>query len=446
MRCGVGAGFKPCTPTKSAKVWHSDKMNPEEGLSEELETFLRVALSDMELEPSYKRGKPRILPATALWAGLLVCVARGFSSQLELWRLLSSQGLWDFGRVAVSDEAVYKRLQRAPRDTMRAVFEQVTRLLNARFAARPCHLASFAKGVFALDEMSLDKVTKRLPSLREHSTPDLPGKVSALFDIRQQRWRHVAFQEKAQQNEKVAAREMLAHVPSGSLLLADLGYFSFAWFDDLTSQGYYWLSRLRHKTSYKVIHTLYERDGVLDAVVWLGAHRSDRAAYAARLVVFSHKGKTWRYITNVLDPKQLSIRDISLLYARRWDIEMMFNLVKTHLNLHLLWSSHTTVIVHQVFAVFTIAQVMLGLRSEVAKRAHSDVFEVSLDLMIRWLPRFAAQGDDPVQLIAERGRHAMIIRPSSRLKPSAPLVPLELYDPLPQQLALIRSPRYAAKL
>ena len=34
-------------------------------------------------------GRPRILPALCLWAGLLVCVLRGFRRQLALWRLLT---------------------------------------------------------------------------------------------------------------------------------------------------------------------------------------------------------------------------------------------------------------------------------------------------------------------------------------------------------------------
>jgi hypothetical protein len=418
----------------------------DKGLSEGIEEFLREAMKDMKPEPSHKRGQPRILPALALWSGMLVCIARGFSSQLELWRLLSSQGLWDFPRYTITDDAVYKRLKKASQDTLKVVFEQVTNLLQERFRKPVENLASFATGVYALDEVTLDEVKKRLPKLREQAQAVLPGKLTALFDLRRQLWSHLEFQDNPHQNEKVAARGMVSHLPKGSLLLADLGYFAFAWFDDLTEQGYYWLSRLRSKTSYTVLHTFYEREGVLDALVWLGAYRSDQAAQAVRLVVFSHKGTTWRYLTNVLDPKLFSIRDISRLYARRWDIEMMFNLVKTHLNLHLLWSSHTNVVLHQVFAVFTVAQVILGLRSDIAHKAKADVFEVSLDLMIRWLPRFAASGDDPVKLIVERGRQAKIIRPSSRLKPTAPDIPLNRYLPLPPHLPLARSPRYAAKL
>jgi hypothetical protein len=415
-------------------------------LTNQLEDILRTVITDLNPEPAHLRGKPRTLPALALWAGLLVCVARGFTAQLELWRLLTSQGLWDFPRFTLSDDAVYKRLKNASQDTMKTVFEHVTMLLCLRFTHPVQALAPFASGVFALDEMTLDRLKKCLPSLRGTAETILPGVITALFDVRSQLWHHIEFHESTVQNEKVAARTMLESIPAGSLILADLGYFAFKWFDDLTDQGFHWVSRLRAKTSYELIHTLYEANGVLDAIIWLGAHRSDRAAHAVRLVVFTKNTTTWRYVTNVLDPRVLSIRDISVLYARRWDIEMMFNLVKTHLKLHVLWSSQINVVLHQVFAVFTVAQVMLGLRSEIAVRAKADVFDVSLELMIRWLPRFAQGGEDPVGIIVERGRAAKIIRPAGRLRWALPEVGLDRISWLPDGVVLTRVARYAGKL
>jgi hypothetical protein len=435
------------------------KPNQPKPITQQLEDFLRTVITDLNPEPAHTRGKPRTLPALALWAGMLVCVARGFTAQLELWRLLSSKGLWDFPRFTLSDDAIYKRLKNASQNTMKTVFEHVTMLLALRFTSPVQPLAVFATGVFALDEMTLDQIKKRLPSLRGKIETVLPGTITALFDIRSQLWRRIEFHESTVQNEKVAARSMLEFIPTGSLILADLGYFAFAWFDDLTDRGFHWVSRFRAKTSYELIHTLYEGNGVLDAIVWLGKHRADRAAHAVRLVVFTKNNTTWRYVTNVLDPRVLSVQEISVLYARRWDIEMMFNLVKrpkpvrcwcgakkTHLNLHVLWSSHVNVVLHQVFAVFTVAQVILGLRSEIAVRAQADVFDVSLDLMIRWLPRFAEGGEDPVLVMVERGRAAKIIRAASRFRWEVPDVPLERVVWLPDGVVLTRVARYAGKV
>ncbi len=156
---------------------------------------------------------------------------------------------------------------------------------------------------------------------------------------------------------------------SASLILADLGYFAFAWFDALTDRGYYWLSRLRNKTSYETLHVFYQDRWVVDALVWLGAYRADRAAHAVRLVSLRLGDRTYQYVTNVLDPLQLTPLAIVRLYGRRWDIEMAFNLVKTHLGLHLLWSSKLVVILQQVWAVLIIAQILQALHLEIAGRA-----------------------------------------------------------------------------
>jgi hypothetical protein len=127
-------------------------------------------------------------------------------------------------------------------------------------------LASFATGVWALDQTTLDQVAHTLPALRGLPGGDpklLPGKLSALYNIRTQQWSHIEHIESATQNEKVAARDTLAvleqaGVAQGSLILADLGYFGFEWFDWLTEHKMWWVSRYRLKTSYEVIHCLYE--------------------------------------------------------------------------------------------------------------------------------------------------------------------------------------------
>jgi hypothetical protein len=56
----------------------------------QIESFLEDLVSTLEPDTHESRpGRPRILPALALWGGVLVCVPRGYSSQLSLWRLLT---------------------------------------------------------------------------------------------------------------------------------------------------------------------------------------------------------------------------------------------------------------------------------------------------------------------------------------------------------------------
>ncbi len=137
--------------------------------------------------------------------------------------------------------------------------------------------------------------------------------------------------------------------------------------------------------------------------------------------------------------------EIARLYARRWDIELAFKLVKTHLGLHLLWGAKPVVVLQQVWAVLIIAQVLQALRLEIAGRAGVDPYEVSLPLLVEYLPFFAARGLDPVTVFVEQGRALRFIRPSSRTVIVAPDIPLNDLVPRPPDLVVERLPRYAQR-
>ena len=401
-------------------------------------------------QPAQERGRPRILPAMCLWAGLLVSVLRGSGSQLAIWRILTKKGLWDYPRYPVTDQAVYKRLDQGGTEAIQTMFQQISDLLQERI--KPYvkkDLVPFAKSVVAIDTSTMDKVARKLPVLREVKDGDLkllPGKMAGIFDVRSQQWIHLQHIEKPSENDKVSARSMLNHIEKDSMILADLGYFGFEWFDNLTSGGYHWLSRLRKKTSYEVRHVYYESETVFDGIIWLGAYRADKAQHAVRLIRVLH-GKTWReYITNVLDPGQLSIQEVVNLYARRWDIEMAFKLAKRDLGLHLFWSSKTTVILQQMWAVMIISQILQAMRLEIASRAHVDLFEVSIALMVQYIPQWSADGTDMIEFFVQEGKSAGFIRPSRRIQPKVPPIENLGFVPLPDNFVLERKPRYARKM
>ncbi len=162
-----------------------------------------------------------------------------------------------------------------------------------------------------------------------------------------------------------------------------------------------------------------------------------------RLVQF-RAGKTeYRYITNVLEPIKLPIMDIALLYARRWDIELAFKLVKRHLGLHILWSAKPVVVQQQVWAVLTVSQILQGLRMEIAARAKVDPYEVSMELLVRYLPQYAYTGEDPIEVFVQMGRELLFIRPSTRTRVEAPTIDPARIAHAPPNLVLERTARYA---
>ncbi len=414
----------------------------------EIEEFLRSIIEKLEPIKSdpIGKGRPRILPALCLWAGVIVCVLQGWNSQLGIWRLLHQKGLWDYPRFPISDQAIYKRLEKDGSKSLKHLFEMVSAALRERLQAYAQPVIKLTKEVVAIDATSLDKVARTLPILRSVPNGDkrlLPGKLAGVFDIGLQQWITITHIENPVENDKKEARQLLEHINKGALILADLGYFGFSWFDELTTKGYFWLSRLREKTSFEIIHTYYKKGNTFDGLVWLGVYRADRARFAVRLVSFQVGKKVFRYITNVKDPQQLSIHEIATLYARRWDIEMAFKLIKRELGLNLFWSSKTEVIMQQVWAVLTIAQILHAIQLEIASKAGVDLFDVSLPLIVKYLPGW--NDVDFIAFIVETGRDGGFIRPSRRVSIQTPEVLMSDYLSAPPDLVLERTPRYAGR-
>lgn len=430
-------------------------ISKEESLAEDIEGFLKNIVQTLEIPEKTggpqqsAAGRKKILPALVLWSGVVVGILRGFTTQSEVWRLVSWQGLWEYPISKVSDQAVYNRLAEKGNQTLQMLFLAVRDGLRERLAPfSQNHIAPFATGLYAIDGSTLDKMARHLPSLRDIPNGDsqlLPGKMVGLFDIRLQQWREMLHVSNPNQNDKVAARELVKDLPTGSLILADLGFFAFAWFDQLTDWKMWWVSRIREKTTFEIIHTYYEEGDLFDGLIWLGKYRADKAAHAVRLVTFTMNGTHFRYLTNVLDPQQLSLHDIAVLYARRWDIELAFKMVKRHLNLHLIWSSKPPVILQQLWAVLIIAQLLHAVQLEIAGLADVDPFDVSLDLLTRYVPLLASEGKDPLQMIVEDGRRMGIIRPSRRIRPQTPSIDCYEFHPLPPDIVLRHKPRYAER-
>ncbi|HWV35929.1 MAG TPA: IS4 family transposase [Thermomicrobiales bacterium] len=407
-----------------------------------VETLLQALLPDIRDHTG--RGRPPIIPAAMLWSAMLVCILRQDGSLRGIWRLISATGFWHWSRRDVSDDAIYHRLERQGPSLMADLFETITATLW-QTGLQDTRLASFARAVVALDESTLDRMVRKGAHRHTHPghTALLPGKLSAVFDLRRQQFWKIRLHDDVAENEKIAARQMVDGLPIGSLILADLGYFGFAWFDDLTAQGHFWVARWRGATSTEEVHRYWGTDEAGESLVWLGAYRADQARYAVRLLCVPHGATVHRYLTNVLDPHQLSMHEVADLYARRWDIEQAFKVLKTDLGLATIWSTKWPVIQAQVWAMLIIAQVAAHLRWQLAEAAQCPLADISLPVLLRVTPELVARGENPVAVLSHAKYTGGVIRPSRRRPLVCPTVP-EI-TPIPVELVREREPRYARK-
>lgn len=413
------------------------------------EAFVLDALpADPPRSTPGKRGAPQKVSWAHLWFRLIFCVMGGMRSYQDLRRDLAEQPLGPFPRLVLTDDALIKRFKQAGLAPLQELLARLSQRLGRLLSQLcPCALASFASAIVSFDETTWDAVQRRVSSLRQVPRGDprlLPGKLAARFNIRTQLWDLVQFRDDPQGNCKLDVCSLLEGLEVGTLLLFDLGYFSFAFFDYLSEMGYWYISRLRDDTHYQIEHTFYRHDGTLDALVWLGSlgRNGSRTGRLVRLVRF-WDGKALRlYLTNQTDPRLLPLPDVARLYARRWDIELAFLTLKEHLDLHHWWSAIPVLRKQQALVVLIVSQLLHATRLLIAAEQGLDPFEVSLPLLAKAMPRLLARRQHPVVWACRCGHKLGLFRPSSRLQPVVPDPPPTQYVSPPPELRFTRLASY----
>ena len=429
--------------TSSAAVSQPDVVQTR-ALFESLLTQLEPALTPFDplVDAPRRRGRPRDLCWSHLWLALVLATLQGMHSYADVWRLLATRSVGRFAALFLCSPAIVRRLERGGLPPLYALNARMGTLLHERLPLPcACPLAPFATQIVALDETTLDVVHKHLPALRTlpKGAPGLlAGKVAALFDIRTQQWLSIQFRPDVLAHCSVEALSVLSDLAEGTLLLFDLGYFAFVFFDALTDRKLWWVTRLRSNVTYQLAHTHYRHQGTLDALVWLGSKRASQAGHMVRLV------RTWdgthlhSYLTNVLDPRLLPLADVVRRYARRWDIELAFLTLKQYLGLKSLWSGKESLILQQLWVVLLLASLYQHLRLHLAGQMGIDPFELSLPLLLKYLPAMLEDEGGPLSWLRRYGRPLGLIRPSSRCVLHVPDISEDQLTLPPENLVLIR--------
>ena len=164
-----------------------------------------------------------------------------------------------------------------------------------------------------------------------------------------------------------------------------------------------------------------------------------------RLVSFSFHGTQYRYLTNVLSPTHLSLHDIAQVYARRWDIELAFKLLKCELGLHIWWGARPELVLIQLWLALILAQLLHALHLQVALQADVEPFDVSLHLLVELLDTSAAGPTPILDRLVQEGRALGLIRSSTRLQVVVPEIEPHMLCPPPDLTHLMRHARYAQR-
>lgn len=220
--------------------------------------------------------RDRLLTLPVMMAVVVSLVYRRIPSLSEVLRVLEVEGLLWVEPLNVTKQALSKRLTTLPAQLFAQVFEQVMERMQATQANLPVAIGwesvqrNFT-AVWIADGSTLEALKKKLQALQQQATP-LAGKMMMVVEAFHHHPVATWYSEKATANDKTWADDLLARLPVGGLLIFDLGFFDFVWFDAFTNANKFFVTRLRRKTAYKVNRFLSQAPYYRDEIIQMGQY------------------------------------------------------------------------------------------------------------------------------------------------------------------------------
>jgi hypothetical protein len=194
-------------------------------------------------------------------------------------------------------------------------------------------------------------------------------------------------------------QEMLPHLlrslRSDMLVLWDRGFFGFALIEAVLGRGSRLLARV--KAGQLIFQRLKDLpDGSYLSKIYpsYGDRRNDRKGRIVRIIEYSHDdssrpgyGLKNRLLTDLLDPADLPAREAVVLYHERWEEELAFDEIKTHLNGRdlLLRSKTPRGVVQELYGLFLTHRVIRQVMTDAAGQRKLDPDRLSFTNAFRLL-------------------------------------------------------------
>lgn len=350
--------------------------------------------------------RDRVLTLPVMAAIVLSIVYRQIQHLTDVVRTLETETLLWAPTMQVSKQALSQRLNSLPSHLFLGLFDQVIERIaiknrTKQLAHKWAPVAQKFSAVWIADASTLEAIKKHLGQLQEKTGKLLAGKILMVVEAFTHCPVAVWYDTNPNCNETTWWEALLRRLPVGGLIIVDMGFYGFEWFDSLTEAGKYVLTRQKSNVKYNVVRTLSRSSHYKDEIIKMGLHHTDPCKHQMRLVSVLW-GKTWyRYLTNVVDPNLLSAQEVCDLYRRRWRIEDAFLLTKRLLGLSYLWVGGVNGIKMQIFATWIFYAVLNDLCADVAIALQQPLEQISVEMVFRSLYFFnRAQLQNPeLQLI-----------------------------------------------
>jgi len=153
----------------------------------------------------------------------------------------------------------------------------------------------------------------------------------------------------AREHEIKKARSL--SLPKGSIVVEDLGYTDYAWYEQLTHQKIFFVTRQKSNARYEVLESrkVNKKQGLLsDQTIRLTLKAPERPLILRRIAYQdAATGKSYVFLTNHF---KLAAKTIAEIYKDRWQIEIFFRFIKQNLKIKAFLGNSENAVMSQIYA------------------------------------------------------------------------------------------------
>ena len=227
---------------------------------------------------------------------------RQIGSINELVRVVHIEAvLWVPPLRKLTQQALAQRLRTLPAALFGRVLQTILPVVQGRWQARQRPLppavawaqAPHFTAVVIADGSTLDGLLRKIGLLQDALKAPLAGRMMALLDLASRLPRRVWYDAAPNGHDARFWDRLVAGIPTGALVLFDLGFTDFARWATLTARGVTWLTRAKKNLKYEVVKVLVHTSTVRDRIVWIGKGATRQQV---RLIEFQAHGTIYRYL------------------------------------------------------------------------------------------------------------------------------------------------------
>jgi hypothetical protein len=327
-----------------------------------------------------RQRKWTLFALARFWLAVILKPPTSLGQLLEQTRQYDPRGV--LPQVAASSESFYQKCKVFSSSFFMTLYQGFIESILPKAPAAYCQEVGYLRerftDVLVIDGSRLDKVAHRLKLFWSEEAAILPGCVTAVYDLFRGIATHLWFDSDAAKAEHKRGVKAIECLREGTLLLGDRLYCTIKMFGALAKNNCFGLFRRNKTVTITKIRLLSKfKNGKETVEDWLVNAGKGKNAVELRMIVLKKQRTTYEAITNVLDPKKLSARDVIALYPLRWTVERLFYDLKVVLNLKRFYAANPNAVAMQVYAAAMVHAAFRIAQADVARRVELPPEELS---------------------------------------------------------------------